>query len=289
MKRLFLSFFLATFALMADETIILVKYNSHEWRIKDVCGGVSSKCLVIGNEQFQIRQSLASAKEILVKRNLRRVDEKIFMEISFYTGTNGGTFLLPVNTRYFMYDNLVVHPGKKNIWISNTAPNIDVGITFFGNRSPKNSKSISIFAWIEDKSPIPQNCYSQNRIDVLRCVKPPVECAKNIQEFIDYKGPSYLSPLLTMKELSTCKNGCDCKFQLKTLQDDLCYNILGFNNGSTDYLKVLESCRRLFSFYHLHSLDGELKKTINDRLIDIESMISRQKQLFFENGVTAIP
>ena len=51
------------------------------------------------------------------------------------------------------------------------------------------------------------------------------------------------------------------------------------------WLQVLQSCQRLFSFYHLHSSNIELKKIIKDRLNDVKSMISRQEQLFHESGV----
>lgn len=293
MKNLIWGFIFAITAFGGEGTIILSKRNAQEWCVKYdglSANKISSKCLVIGNDGFQIRQSLASVKRILVKRKIRPLDNKMFMEILFSVGTNEGVFLLPADIRYFMYDDLVVHSGKKNIWISNITPNIDVGVTYFGNLSNNHEKSaehnISICVWVENTSPLPtMGFYQQQELDIIKISKPPVGYAKNAKEFIEYNGVLYLSPFLTMRELSICgTKSCDCDLELSLLQNKLCYNILRFDNGKIDLLEVLECCQKLFSFYLLHSSNIELKNVLNNRLIYIKSMILRQKQFYFETG-----
>ena len=275
--------------------VVFEKCNSREeWRVK--CNGISAneksaKWLVIGNEKFQIRQPLTSAAHVFMEKKIRQINGKLWMEISFSTDDNEGVFLLPADRGYFMYDSFVVRPGKRNIWISDTVPETEIGITCFGGRTDgfeKNAEPVSVCVWLENTSQMPEELYRQERSDVMKILKPPVAFAKNAEEFIDYKGVPCLSPLLAMRELSACGiSTCDCTSRLRTLQDDLCYDILRFDNGSADLSEVLESCGRLYSFYSRHASDAELKKVLDGRLEYIRSMISRQKQFEFESGIAA--
>lgn len=293
MKILILFFAFAITALGGEETIILTKRNAQEWGIKYdglSANKISSQWLVIGNDRFQIRQPLALARRIFITRKVRAIGNKRFMEILFSLGTNEGVFLLPADTRYFMYDDLVVHSEKKNIWLSNIAPNIDIGVTHFGNLSKGHEKdmerNISICIWIENISPKPMGFYQQDKLDIIKIFKHPVRYAKNAKDFVEYNGVPYLSPLLTTKDLSACGTDiCDCNLQLLLLQNNLRYNILRFNEGKIGLREVLECCQELFSFYREHSSNAELKKVLNKQLDRIKSMILQQKQLEFESGI----
>ena len=270
--------------------IILEKITSEEWEEWQIRLPQASpkeqgvKTLCIGNSEFQIKFPIIETFKFLLKKQVALFDGKRILSFVIKLKTGEGTFLLPVDSKYFMFEKMIIYPKKKNIWVSNVVPQTKVYTSFFGNFDSftNNTNPYFICIW-EDRSFGNYERYFQTKDDILKIEKVIKKC-DNLMDFIDYNGVVYLAPLISKKDLVLCNNCQSCYSKLDMLQRNLSWEVLSFNQGVSGIDTVLIYCKRLFDFYLQHTNDENLKRNLRNKIKMLELLIHQQNILKFKNG-----
>lgn len=270
--------------------IILEKITSGEWEEWQIRLPQASpkeqgvKTLCIGNSEFQIKFPIIETFKFLLKKQVALFDGKRILSFVIKLKTGEGTFLLPVDSKYFMFEKMIIYPKKKNIWVSNVVPQTKVYTSFFGNFDSftNNTNPYFICIW-EDRSFGNYERYFQTKDDILKIEKVIKKC-DNLMDFIDYNGVVYLAPLISKKDLVLCNNCQSCYSKLDMLQRNLSWEVLSFNQGVSGIDTVLIYCKRLFDFYLQHTNDENLKRNLRNKIKMLELLIHQQNILKFKNG-----
>ena len=289
MKLLLLIFIVFSMSPLFSEEIIIEKLTSDEWQIqvpKDFARGRAEKILCIGNEDFLIKFPITNTSKFTLKNRMDLKNGDLFYSFAIKLGTLEGVFLLPSYGKYYMFEKMVVHPGKKNVWISNVMPQTKVYSSFFGESlETLDNKAKPYFIYIWEDSPSKNyEKYYQNKVDALKIGNVMKKC-NSFKDFIEYDGPVYLSPLMSVNNLRLCGNCQSCGERLEALQFDLSWEVLCFNQGLSDIDPVLMSCKKLFDFYLQHSKDEKLSDDLCDKIKKLVLMMQQQKSLKFKHGV----
>ena len=229
MKYLLIFLLILAGTLWGGDVFLLRVHYSDTWLVE--CKGLSAKelntkKLVIGNEKFQIRQPLSAVKKIIVSEKFSFENRVPILNISF---DDFRSFSLPAYYRYAMFSDLCIHPGVKNIWISNIDPDIKLNVRYLGNPGKLSGiiPLISISVWLEDEADKqPESFYWQTKHDMLKILPSPIKKGKEVSDFLDYSGVFYLHPFLKLELLDSKVQDKLHKNQLKTIQQELVWNIL---------------------------------------------------------------
>ena len=288
------SFFIAADTCFCD--VVLSKCNTGEWNV--VCNNLSNrdlseKWLVIGNTTCQLKQKLSAAKKIFFATKRVRNGIEIFFS---YDKIQFVSFLLPDRNKYAMFGTMLIHPGKKNIWISSAMPEFLLGVSWFGNPQTNYSPHIDhdtlICVWLEDENSGDADkiitYHTPDKQDLLKILSSPIKKNASIDEFMAYNGVYYMSPFLALKCLDIEQN-CNDKKTLLDLQNNLIWNLHCFNAGLEDLIGVLNAYVRLLEFYRIHSHDNtKLQKFLIKRIHYGKQKIEYLNKLQFENGENII-
>ena len=288
MKYLLIFLLILAGTLWAGDVFLLRIHYSNTWSVE--CKGFSmkelnSKKLVIGNENFQIRQPLSAVKKIIVSEKFSFENRVPILNISF---DDFRSFSLPAYYRYAMFSDLCIHPGVKNIWISNIDPDIKLNVRYLGNPGKLSGiiPLISISVWLEDEADKqPESFYWQTKHDMLKMLPSPIKKGKEVSDFLDYSGIFYLHPFLELEILSSKVQDKLHKNQLKTIQQELVWNVLCYNSGQATLEPVIDSYKKLLIFYRDFSSNKRLQKKIKEQLDLVEMTSAEYNKRMFDAGI----
>lgn len=288
MKYLLIFLLILAGTLWGGDVFLLRVHYSDTWLVE--CKGLSAKelntkKLVIGNEKFQIRQPLSAVKKIIVSEKFSFENRVPILNISF---DDFRSFSLPAYYRYAMFSDLCIHPGVKNIWISNIDPDMKLNIRYLGNSGKLSGiiPLISISVWLEDEAAKkPESFYWQTRHDMLKMLPSPIKKGKNVSDFLDYSGVFYLHPFLKLELLDSKVQDELHKKQLETIQQELVWNILCYNSGQAGLEPVIDSYKKLLVFYRDFSSNKRLQKKIKEQLNSVKKISAEYNKRKYDAGI----
>ena len=187
-----------------------------------------------------------------------------------------------------MFSDLCIHPGVKNIWISNIDPDIKLNVRYLGKSGKLSGiiPLISISVWLEDEADKqPESFYWQTKHDMLKILPSPIKKGKEVSDFLDYSGIFYLHPFLELEILNSKVQDKLHKNQLKTIQQELVWNVLCYNSGQATLEPVIDSYKKLLIFYRDFSSNKRLQKKIKEQLDLVEMTSAEYNKRMFDAGI----